>query len=263
LVQLESAEGCIGEEVSKLSNKASSLDSISARRAFSFLSCSVSLLIRSISLSICSLSLSSRSIRLSLASALICASTVGCQFNFANQRRQRGKEERNSDLLIDSEADVSEEIDMAVGRKEGDQNDQQAADQGSEPVAIEQRHTFRVFCHEPNQTEETSLDIIHPYHPGGGARGGWPVALARRTRQAPAPAGRPWKLFLLGASDILQQQGQGLIQLESAAGGIGEVVMEAPSAAAAQISRLNELTTRSNSSFTRGQRTAFVLAAKV
>ena len=76
-------------------------------------------------------------------------------------------------------------------------------------------------------------------------------------------ARRPWTLFLLGATDILQQQGQGVIQLESAAGGIGEVVMEAPSAAAAQISRLNELTTRSNSSFTRGQRTALVLAAKV
>ena len=53
--------------------------------------------------------------RLSLSSALICAPIVGCQFNFANQRRQGGKEERNADLLIDAELDA-EEVDMALRR---------------------------------------------------------------------------------------------------------------------------------------------------
>jgi hypothetical protein len=57
---------------------------------------------------------------------LICASIVGCQFNFAKKRRHGGKEERNSDLLIDWEVEESEEIDMAVGGKEGDQSDQEA-----------------------------------------------------------------------------------------------------------------------------------------
>jgi hypothetical protein len=35
---------------------------------------------------------------------LICASSVGCQFNLANKRRQGGKEVRNSDLLINRDA---------------------------------------------------------------------------------------------------------------------------------------------------------------
>jgi hypothetical protein len=39
---------------------------------------------------------------------------VGCQLNVANKRRHGGKEERNSDLLINLELEESEEIDMAV-----------------------------------------------------------------------------------------------------------------------------------------------------
>ena len=104
---------------------------------------------------------------------------------------------------------------------------------------------------------------IHTIQAAGLVAAGRWLLPEERGRPPLQQARRPWTLFLLGASDILQQQGQGLIQLESTAGGIGEVVMEALSAAAAQISRLNELTTRSNSSFTRGQRTALVLAAKV
>jgi hypothetical protein len=68
--------------------------------------------------------------RLSLSSTLICASIVGCQFNFANKRRHGGKEERNSDLLINFEVEESEEIDMAVGGEKGNQNDQQARRKG-------------------------------------------------------------------------------------------------------------------------------------
>jgi phage anti-repressor protein len=58
---------------------------------------------------------------------------VGCQFNysygedfvFANKRRHGGKEERNSDLLINLEVEESDEIDMAVRSEKGDQNNQQ------------------------------------------------------------------------------------------------------------------------------------------
>ncbi len=99
-IQLESVAGGAGEEESTLSNKASSLDSIAASRLFSCFS-------RSISFSI-------SFVRRSLSRSLICASIVGCQFNFANKRRHGGKEERNSDLLIDLKVEESEEIDMAI-----------------------------------------------------------------------------------------------------------------------------------------------------
>ena len=123
----------------------SSLDSRSASRLSSFSS------------SFVRFSLSSS--RLSLSSALICASIVGCQFNFANQRRHGGKEDRNSDLLIDVEADP-EEIDMAVGGQERDQDDQAAADKGGIAGAIEEgkwiglnRGSRRfVLCHDRSDT---------------------------------------------------------------------------------------------------------------
>ena len=97
---MESVAGDAGEEESVLSNKASSLDSIAAMRLFSFISCSISFWISFV--------------RLSLSRSLICASIVGCQFNFANKRRHGGKEERNSDLLIDLKVEESDEIDMAI-----------------------------------------------------------------------------------------------------------------------------------------------------
>ena len=63
--------------------------------------------------------------------------SFGEDFVFANQRRHGGKEDRNSDLLIDAEVDP-EEIDMAVGGQERDQNDQAAADKGGRTSAIEE-----------------------------------------------------------------------------------------------------------------------------
>ena len=105
------------------------MDSSAARRLFSVCSRSISL---SISL-----------VRLSLSSTLICASIVGCQFNLANQRRHGGKEERNSDLLIDLEAQDSEEIDMAVGGEKGNQDDQQARRQGNPAHRIQRRVVSR------------------------------------------------------------------------------------------------------------------------
>ena len=118
-VQLQSVSGGVCEEESALSSKESSLDSSAARRSISF---SISFVRFSLSCARLCHSFS----RLSLSSTLICASAVGCQFNLANQRRHGGKEERNSDLLIDLEAEESEEIDMAVGREKSDQDDQQA-----------------------------------------------------------------------------------------------------------------------------------------
>jgi hypothetical protein len=112
---LESVAGGIGEEESALSNKASSFDSMAASRSFSFCS-------RAMSFSISFVRLSLSCSRLSHSSILICASIVGCQFNFAKKRRHGGNEERNSDLLIDLELEDSEKIDMAVGGEEGDQS---------------------------------------------------------------------------------------------------------------------------------------------
>jgi hypothetical protein len=63
----------------------------------------------------CSNSFLSRSDSRLESTALSCASIVGCQFNLANKRRQGGKEERNSDLLIDLDADMGGDVDMAVG----------------------------------------------------------------------------------------------------------------------------------------------------
>jgi hypothetical protein len=61
---------------------------------------------------------------------LICASTVRCQFNLANKRRQGGKEERNSDLLYNLDAVLGGDVDMAVGGEERDLDDQGAREYG-------------------------------------------------------------------------------------------------------------------------------------
>jgi hypothetical protein len=144
-IQLESVAGGAGEEESALSNKASSLDSISASRLFSFCSRSISFSISCVRLSLsCSRFLSTFS-RLSLSSTLICASIVGCQFNFANKRRHGGKEERNSDLLINLELEDSEEIDMAIRGEKGDQSNQKACRQGRPSRWIKrERAPFRI-----------------------------------------------------------------------------------------------------------------------
>ena len=76
-----------------MSNKASSLDSSSASRLFSN--------------SICAISLSSCFVRCSM-------SYTGRQFNIANKRRQGGKVETHSDLVIGREAGEAEEIVIAV-----------------------------------------------------------------------------------------------------------------------------------------------------
>ncbi|MCP9841957.1 hypothetical protein KBY93_15185, partial [Synechococcus sp. J7-Johnson] len=169
--QLEPVDGGVGEEESALSNKASSLDSRSASRLFSVSSCAISILSCFVRLSLSSprLSLSSScflpsSSRFSLSSTLICASIVGCQFNFANQRRHGGNEDRNSDLLVDVEADP-EEIDMVVRGKKRDQNNQGATDKGGIAGAIKERKRIGlrrgsrhcVLCHDRSDGDPKSI----------------------------------------------------------------------------------------------------------
>jgi hypothetical protein len=119
--QLQSVEGGIGEEESALRSSKSSLDSSLASLAFSFLSRSDSILD---------------------SIALSCASTVGCQFNFAKKRRQSGKEERNSDLLINLDAAVGGDVDMAVGGKKCNQENQGAGQQSSQAGSIQPGEWF-------------------------------------------------------------------------------------------------------------------------
>jgi hypothetical protein len=121
---LQSVAGGFGEQESALSSSESSLDSSAASRAFSILSRSDS--------------------RLD-SIALICASSAGCQFNysygeyfvFANKRRQGGKEEWNSDLLIDLDAGMGGDVDMAGGGEERDQDHQGAGQQGRQAGLIQ------------------------------------------------------------------------------------------------------------------------------
>jgi hypothetical protein len=146
---LQSVEGGISEEESALRSSKSSLDSSLASRAFSIFSCSVSLL--------------SRSDSLLDSIALSCASTVGCQFNFAKKRRQGGKEERNSDLLINLDAALGGDVDMAVGGKEGNQKDQGAGQQSSQAGSIQPGEWLLLsktnsFRHHHNQPD------IEPIH---------------------------------------------------------------------------------------------------
>jgi hypothetical protein len=152
---LQSVEGGIGEEESALRSSKSSLDSSLASRAFSIFSCSVSFLS-------CSVSLLSRSDSLLDSIALSCASTVGCQFNFAKKRRQGGKEERNSDLLINLDAALGGDVDMAVGGKEGNQEDQGAGQQRRQAGSIQPGEWFlrsftNSFHHHHN---EPAIELI-------------------------------------------------------------------------------------------------------
>ncbi|MCP9818160.1 hypothetical protein KBZ18_01475 [Synechococcus sp. Cruz-9H2] len=136
-----------GRRSLRLSNKASSLDSSAASRSISFSSNFVRF------------SLSSS--RLSLSSALICASIVGCQFNypfgedfvFVNQRRHGGKEDRNSDLLIDRDVDP-QEINMAVRGEERDQAQASASRIASTSARAWQRASS--LCRRPKWSVTTS-----------------------------------------------------------------------------------------------------------
>ena len=91
--------------------------------SISLLSYSISLVLHSIFLFSCSIFLRSNSI------SRISYSTTGCQLSLDNQRRQRGSEDRYSDLLIELEGWAPKEVDMVITRKECDQGEQKAGNE--------------------------------------------------------------------------------------------------------------------------------------
>ena len=75
------------------------------------------------------ISLSSCFIRCLRSISLISSSTTGCQLSLDNQRRQRGSEDKNSDLLIELEGWTPKEVDMVISGKQRDQGKQSAGDE--------------------------------------------------------------------------------------------------------------------------------------
>ena len=96
-------------------SKRASLESICSSRSFSFFSCAISL-------SSCCI-LCFRSID------LISRSTTGCQLSLESQRRQRGSEDKYSDLLVELEGWAPKEVDMVISREQRDQGEQSASDE--------------------------------------------------------------------------------------------------------------------------------------
>ena len=155
-------------------SKRASLELIASSTAFSFLSCAQSLSIRSISLASafirfsCKIFLRSNSILLcSYSIALISRSTTGRQLSIANQRRQRGKQERYADLLIELDGAESGELDMVVAGEQGDQCQQQASDNRDPARKVQTQH---------NHSQQRSSAI----HPGASprARQAWKYLIA-------------------------------------------------------------------------------------
>jgi hypothetical protein len=72
------------------------------------------------------LSSASREISLSICEISLSIAATGCQLSLDNQRRQRGKEDRYSDLLIDPDGDASKKIDMVIAREQRNQGKQHA-----------------------------------------------------------------------------------------------------------------------------------------
>ena len=130
--QLEPVAGGVCEEESALSNKASILELSSARRLFSSFSCAISF-------SICF-------VRFALSSSLFSMSKTGRQFNIAKQRRQSGKVETHSDLLIDGEGAEVLEVAIAVVGGEGDQQEENACNEGRQVLAIHKGFPGRRCC---------------------------------------------------------------------------------------------------------------------
>ena len=57
--------------------------------------------------------------------------------SFESQRRQRGKQERNSDLLIEPESGAPEKVDMVISGEQRDQGEQDAGDQRDTALEVE------------------------------------------------------------------------------------------------------------------------------
>ena len=82
---------------------------------------------------------------------LISRSTTGCQLSFQSQRRQRGKQERNSDVLIKPEGWTPKEDDMVIPSKQRDQGEQDAGDQRDPAADLSER------------AQQSLIDFMRPY----------------------------------------------------------------------------------------------------
>jgi hypothetical protein len=85
--------------------------------------------------------------------SLISSSTTGCQLSnssgedcvYDNQRRQRGSEDKNSDLLIELEGWAPKEVDMGEisneqpSSKKRDQGKQKASDERDRALQVESK----------------------------------------------------------------------------------------------------------------------------
>jgi hypothetical protein len=132
-----------GVELDKCSrSKRASLEMIASSTAFSFLSCAQSLSIRSISFASALIRFSCKIFLRSYSIALISRSTTGRQLSIANQRRQRGKQERYADLLIKLDGAKSGELDMVVAGEQGDQGQQQASDNRDPARKVQTQHKY-------------------------------------------------------------------------------------------------------------------------
>jgi hypothetical protein len=63
--------------------------------------------------------------------------------SIAKKRRQRGKEDKNSDLLIEPDAGESRDVDMVVAGEEGDQGQQDPGQNGDPALKIQSQHQHR------------------------------------------------------------------------------------------------------------------------
>ena len=110
-------------------SKRSSLELACSSRAISLSSCFIRFSC-SIFLFSCSIFLRSNSI------SRISYSTTGCQLSLDNQRRQRGSEDRYSDLLIELEGWAPKEVDMVITRKECDQGEQKTGNERDRALQV-------------------------------------------------------------------------------------------------------------------------------
>ena len=123
-----------GVEPDKCSrSKRSSLELACSSRAISLSSCFIRFSC-SIFLFSCSIFLRSNSI------SRISYSTTGCQLSLDNQRRQRGSEDRYSDLLIELEGWAPKEVDMVITREKCDQGEQKAGNERDRALKVKSQN---------------------------------------------------------------------------------------------------------------------------
>ena len=84
---------------------------------------------RAISLSSCFIRFSCSIFLRSYSIWRISYSKTGCQLSLDNKRRQRGSDDRYSDLLIELEGWAPKEVDMVITREECDQGEQKAGNE--------------------------------------------------------------------------------------------------------------------------------------